>query len=63
MMGQKIDAVKARITGKRGSRIKLKLRRKRDGEEYTVVLKRGAWGAEYAVVSPEQLDMLVSVLT
>ena len=28
------------------------------GIEYTIVLKRGAWGAEHAVVSPEDRDML-----
>jgi len=28
------------------------------GIEYTIVLKRGAWGPEHAVVSPEDRDMI-----
>jgi len=39
----------------------MRLRRPLDagtGIEYTIVLKRGAWGAEHAVVSPEDRDML-----
>ncbi len=58
-MGQKLDTVKSRIAGKRGSRIRLKFGRKQSGEEYTVVLKRGAWGPEQAVVAPEHHDMMV----
>ncbi len=54
--------VKDRIAGPRGSRVSLKMLRPLDGGdtgiEYTIVLKRGAWGAEHAVVSPEDRDML-----
>lgn len=57
-LGQKLDAVKARIAGKRGTRVRLRFGRKADGEEYTVVLKRGAWGPEQAVVAPEHHDMM-----
>ena len=28
------------------------------GVEYTVILKRGAWGPEHAMVSPEDRDTL-----
>jgi hypothetical protein len=53
--------VKDRIAGPRGSRVSFKMLRPLDGGtgiEYTIVLKRGAWGAEHAVVSPEDRDML-----
>jgi len=55
--GQQLDAVKGRIAGKRGSKLTLKFAKKSTGVEYVVLLKRGAWGAEHAVVAPEQNDM------
>eukprot|EP00277_Geminigera_cryophila_P033233 CAMPEP_0173117894 /NCGR_PEP_ID=MMETSP1102-20130122/50622_1 /TAXON_ID=49646 /ORGANISM="Geminigera sp., Strain Caron Lab Isolate" /LENGTH=1021 /DNA_ID=CAMNT_0014022717 /DNA_START=44 /DNA_END=3109 /DNA_ORIENTATION=+ len=53
--------VRDRIAGPRGSRVCLKMLRPLDngtGIEYTIVLKRGAWGPEHAVVSPEDRDMI-----
>jgi hypothetical protein len=53
--------VRDRISGPRGSRVCLKMLRPLDsgtGVEYTVILKRGAWGPEHAMVSPEDRDIL-----
>jgi hypothetical protein len=56
-----IQDVRERISGPRGSRVSLKLLRPlKNGTafEYSVLLKRGAWGAQHAVMSGEDRDML-----
>ncbi|EKX39790.1 hypothetical protein GUITHDRAFT_114039 [Guillardia theta CCMP2712] len=59
-----LDDLRTRIAGPRGSRVTIKFLRDRiedgiqDGIPYTITLKRGCWGAEHAVVSPEDRDML-----
>ena len=45
--GKTPEEIKTMIAGKRGTRVKLTFRRMQDLSEYTVVLKRGAWGPEH----------------
>ena len=54
--GKTTEEIKAIIAGKRGTRVRLTLRRTEDLTEYTVVLKRGAWGPEHVVVKTKSLD-------
>jgi C-terminal processing protease CtpA/Prc len=56
--GRTAEQMKSLIAGKRGTRIRMTFRRIEDQTEYTVVLKRGAWGAEHCAVSPEHMDMV-----
>jgi C-terminal processing protease CtpA/Prc len=55
--GRTAEEIKTLIAGKRGTRIQLTFRRAEDQCEYTIVLKRGAWGPEHCAVSPEHMDM------
>jgi C-terminal processing protease CtpA/Prc len=55
--GKSTDELKSIISGKRGTRVQVAFRRGMDHSEYTLILKRGAWGPEHAVVSPEHMDM------
>jgi C-terminal processing protease CtpA/Prc len=53
-----LDQIRERIAGKRGSRVDLTFRRGESDAEFTITFKRGAWGPEHCVVTPENLDMI-----
>jgi len=60
-----LSEVQAAVAGNRGTQVALRMRRKiEEGEhkgetfDYRVVLKRGAWGPEHCVMTPEDLDMI-----
>jgi chromosome segregation ATPase len=61
----RLEDVTGRVVGNRGTQVLFRFRRysksgKRNGQpmEYKIVLKRGAWGPEHAVMSPEDIDMI-----
>ncbi len=56
--GKTTDEIKTAIAGKRGTRIKITFRRPSDLSDYTIVLKRGAWGPDHCAVTPEHMDMV-----
>eukprot|EP00277_Geminigera_cryophila_P039855 CAMPEP_0173100998 /NCGR_PEP_ID=MMETSP1102-20130122/36558_1 /TAXON_ID=49646 /ORGANISM="Geminigera sp., Strain Caron Lab Isolate" /LENGTH=752 /DNA_ID=CAMNT_0013994589 /DNA_START=27 /DNA_END=2285 /DNA_ORIENTATION=- len=62
-VGMSLDDLRSAISGVRGSKVTLKFVREKqhdsvlDGAEFSLVLKRGSWGPEHAVVVPEDLDM------
>jgi hypothetical protein len=61
-----IDAVRDRFGGKRGSKIVLRLQDDpklgangyNKGRPFNIILKRGSWGPEHAVLEPEDRDMI-----
>ena len=60
-----LPEVQAKVAGNRGTQVAFRFRRKiEDGEsagetfDYRIVLKRGAWGPEHCVMTPEDLDMI-----
>jgi len=54
--GKTPEEIKAIIAGKRGTRVRLTFKRTGDLSEYTVVLKRGAWGPEHVVFGTKSQD-------
>ena len=54
-----LDDLRTAIAGPRGSKVTLRFLREKahdgvlDGLEFTLVLKRGSWGPEHAVLAPE----------
>ena len=44
--GRSSEEVKTMLSGRRGSRVSVSFQRPSSGENYTLVLKRGAWGRE-----------------
>jgi len=56
--GKTTDELKTIIAGKRGTRINITFKRAKDKTDYTLVLKRGAWGPEHCAASPEHMDMV-----
>lgn len=63
-VGLTLDELKAKIAGRRGTKVTLKMMRDtsddnvQNGVQYMVTLKRGAWGPEHVVLSPEDRDMV-----
>jgi len=61
--GMTMEETRAKLSGKRGSRITVKFMRdltddgEANGDTYTITLKRGAFGPEHAVLAPEDKDM------
>jgi hypothetical protein len=60
-----LSEVQAAVAGNRGTQVAFRMRRKiEEGEQkgetfdYRIVLKRGAWGPEHCVMTPEDLDMI-----
>ena len=72
--GQIVDdlpfpAIRESVCGQRGSLVSFRFRRFQESadssspsKDFQVVLKRGSWGAEYAVVSPEASMCLILVV-
>jgi hypothetical protein len=60
-----LSEVQVAVAGNRGTQVAFRMRRKiEEGEQkgetfdYRIVLKRGAWGPEHCVMTPEDLDMI-----
>jgi len=58
-----LDQIRERIAGRRGTKISMSFCRKGDDgrplDEFSILFKRGAWGPEHCVRTPEEKDMSI----